>query len=159
MPNLQLFYSVIISHRMQGIYDVGVFFRHMFCKHRMALQTMHHGCDVVHRVLYLFYFLALPFLILFYFMPVILLQYCRFASKKLSHHWRRPIIKQSAPFLFSTINPTTVDVHHLRVPCVRLFLRPWRFHEHDEHMHLFQLVSNDQQSSFHLYRPIYRLNH
>jgi hypothetical protein len=46
---------------MQDIHDVGVSFHHMFCIHHMALQTMRHVNDVVHCVLYLFYFLALPF--------------------------------------------------------------------------------------------------
>ena len=55
-----LFY--IILHRMQDKRDVDVSFRHMFCKHRMALQIMRHVNGAVRNVLYLFYFLALPFL-------------------------------------------------------------------------------------------------
>ena len=51
---------------MQDKRDVDVSFRHMFCIHRMALQTMRHVNDVVHCVLYLFYFLALPFFNPFY---------------------------------------------------------------------------------------------
>ena len=51
---------------MQDKRDVDVSFRHMFCIHRMALQTMRHVNDVVHCVLYLFYFLALPFFYPFY---------------------------------------------------------------------------------------------
>ena len=57
---------------MQDKHDVGVSFRRMFCIHRMALQTMRHENDVVRCVLYLFYFLALPFSILFIFITVLL---------------------------------------------------------------------------------------
>ena len=46
----------IILHRMQDKRDVDVSFRHMFCIHRMALQTMHHANDAVRNVLYWFYF-------------------------------------------------------------------------------------------------------
>ena len=44
--------------------------------------------------------------------------------------------------------PTTVVDHYLRVPSVLPFLLLWQFRVHDGHMHLFQLESNDQQSSF-----------
>ena len=57
---------IIILHRMQDKRDVGVSFRHMICIHHMALQTMHHVNDVMQNVLYLFYFLALPFYYPFY---------------------------------------------------------------------------------------------
>ena len=144
MPNLQLFYLYFILHRMQDIRDVGVSFRHMFCIHHMALWTMHHGCDVVRRVLYLFYFLALPFSILFYFFPFILLQYLVFARKSLSVVGQVWVVRYAPPACIF-INPTTVDVRHLRVRCVQPFLRPWQFHEHDGHMHRSQLVSNDQR--------------
>ncbi len=50
---------------MQRKYGVDVSFRHKPCIHHMALQTMHHVNDAVRNVLYLFYFLALPFYILF----------------------------------------------------------------------------------------------
>jgi hypothetical protein len=50
---------------MQGKHDVDVSFRHMFYIHRMALQTTRRVNGVVRCVLYLSYFLALPFFILF----------------------------------------------------------------------------------------------
>ena len=84
------------------------------------------------------------FLSFFIFLPFILLQYLVFARKSLSvvgQVW----VARHAPPACILINPTTVDVHHLRVQCVRPFLRPWQFHEHDGHMHRSQLVSNDQR--------------
>ena len=68
---LIVFYYYIILHRMQGKHDVDVSFHRMFCIHHMALQTMHHVNDVVQSVLYLFYFLALPFFYPFYFITVL----------------------------------------------------------------------------------------
>ena len=68
---LIVFYYYIILHRMQGKHDVDVSFHRMFCIHRMASQTMHHVNDAVQNVLYLFYFLALPFLYPFYFITVL----------------------------------------------------------------------------------------
>ena len=56
---------------MQDKRDVDVSFRHMFCIHHMALQIMHHVNDVVQNVLYLFYFLALPFFYPFYVITVL----------------------------------------------------------------------------------------
>jgi len=56
---------------MQDKRDVDVSFRHMFCKHRMALQIMRHVNGAVRNVLYLFYFLALPFLYPFYVITVL----------------------------------------------------------------------------------------
>ena len=56
---------------MQDIHDVDVSFHRMFCIHHMALQTMRRVNGVVHCVLYLFYFLALPFLYPFLFITVV----------------------------------------------------------------------------------------
>ena len=41
--------------------DVDVFSHHRPCIHCLALQTMHHVSDAGRCVIYLFYFLALPF--------------------------------------------------------------------------------------------------
>lgn len=57
---------------MQDKRDVDAFFRHMFYIHRMALQTMRHVNGVVRCVLYLFYFLALPFSYPFLIIAVLL---------------------------------------------------------------------------------------
>ena len=141
VPSLLYIYRFIISHRMQGKCDVDVSFRHMFCKHHMALRTMHHGCDVVRCVLYLFYFLELPFFYPFYFTRYILLQSWAFARKTCADG--RP------PAQINFTNPATVDVRHLRVPVFPPFLRPWQFREHDGHMHQFRSESVDQQLHFH----------
>ncbi len=68
---------------MPGKCDVGVSFRHMFCIRHMASQIMHHVNDVVRCVLYLFYFLALPFFYPFIRQLLILSNSCPFARKKL----------------------------------------------------------------------------
>jgi len=48
---------------------------------------MHHGCDAVRRVLYLFYFLALPFSILFYFSVAYFITISGFCKKKFIRYW------------------------------------------------------------------------
>ena len=60
MPLISRIYKIILN-RTQGKHDVGVSFRHIFCKPTQALQTKRHENDVVRNVLYLFYFLELPF--------------------------------------------------------------------------------------------------
>lgn len=70
---------------MQDKRDVDVSFRHMFCIHRMALQTMHRVNGVVRCVLYLFYFLALPFYNPFIYNGLILFIFCAFARKSLHY--------------------------------------------------------------------------
>ena len=47
--------------------DVGVSFHRKPCIRRMALQIMHHETGAGRCVIYLFYFLALPFYYPFYF--------------------------------------------------------------------------------------------
>ena len=133
---------------MQGKCDVDAFFRHKPCIHHMALQTMHHVNDAVWNVLYLFYFLALPFYNPFIYRMVILLKYCRFASKTLIYS-QIQVFDLNLGCVFTRFRyPTTAVEHCLRVPVFQPFLLLWRFHEHDEHMHRSQLESNDQQSSF-----------
>lgn len=61
----------IILHHTQDKRDVDVSFHRMFCIRHKALQIMHHVNDVVQSVLYLFYFLALPFFNPFYFLTVL----------------------------------------------------------------------------------------
>ena len=135
-------FRFIILHHRPGKHDVGVSFRHMFCKRHMALQTMHHGCDVVRCVLYLFYFLELPSFLSFFILCVLFYYNIGLLQAKLA-----PTDIGSAQICIT--NPAAVDVRHLHVPIFQPFLRPWQLHEHDGHMHLFQLESVDQQSRFH----------
>ncbi len=133
---------------MQDKHDVGVSFRHKPCTHHMALQTMHHENGVVHCVLYLFYFLALPFHILFIYSSIFYYNLCILQGKVYQQCLCYPgALWSKPPSTNFIIYPTTVVVRHLHVPIFPPFLLFWRFHGHDERMHLFQLESNDQQSN------------
>ena len=127
---------------MQDIHDVDVSFRHRFCIHRMALQIMHRVNGAARCVLYLFYFLALPFFILFIFITVLFYSFSGRLQGKLYIIWG--FAPDDAVFIY----PAIVAGHCLRVPVFLPFLLLWQFRGHDVRMHQFQLESNDQQSSF-----------
>ncbi len=136
---------------MQNKRDVDVSFRHMFCIHHKALQTMHRVNDAGHCGLYLFYFLALPFFYPFYVITVLFY----------SNHYdlQEKVLSPGLPPGFFIKCPSIAAGHCLHEPIFPLFLLHGQFHEHDGHMPPFQSVSNDQQSSFRLYQPICLLNH
>ncbi len=160
-PYSWLSYTIILN-RMQGKRDVDVSFHHIFCIQKPASLTTHHVNDVVQNVLYLFYFLELPFYNPFiynclFYSIIVHLQVKKYTY--LSHCMNRPDIYHSANIghiLFYIKYPIIVVVRHLHEPIFRPFLLLLRFHEHDEHMHLYRQVSNDQQPSFRSHQPIYQ---
>lgn len=105
----ELFVVIIISHHRQGKCDVDVSFHHILCRHHMALQTMRHVNDVVPSVLYLFYFLALPFSYPFY------LTFAYFSQKL-------PFCKQKFYFLFPPRFLTQVGYFCVRLDIQQLLL-------------------------------------
>ena len=124
--------------------DVGVSFHRKPCIRRMALQTMHHETGAGRCVIYLFYFLALPFYYPFIFSE------CLFYSNN-------PILQAKVytpPGLYpwGCIRyfryPTVAAGYCLHAPTFLPFLLLWQFRVRDGRMHLFQLESNDQQLSF-----------
>ena len=147
----------IIWHHMPDIRGVDVFFHRKPCTLCMASQPVHHVNDAGRCVLYLFYFLALPFDNPFYLRLAILLKYYVFARKSfLRKIARRPVSRHLGNLCTLVRYPTVAVVRYLHGPNVRHVLRLWRFRAHDEHTHPYQSVSDDPQSGFRLYQPVYR---
>ena len=84
----------------------------------------------------------------------ILVKSLQFARKNFAHH-----LGTCPRWCLCTRCPTSVVYRHLRGPNVLHVLLRGQFHVRDVRMHLCQLVSDDQQSSFHLYQPVCRLHH